>query len=397
MHNPAPSIGFGSETPSPARDGRVSSVRRLLHHQPYTDRHGRSRETRTWYLTLDGHHHALGADLDSAVAEARRILAQPTVGPGPAGRTLRVSDLLAMVEHDYRTKGKRSLPYLAPRFKHLLSFFRPTARALDLTTDVMVHYQAYRQTQGAAAGSINLELAALARGLSLARLYGRITHAPKIPYLTVHNARRGFFERGEFEAIAGPRPPSLGARLADTYRALVWSAYLTGWRPKAELLTRQWHHVDFAGGWMRLEQGETKNGDGREIPLKGELWDVLCWQRERCEILQLDLGRIVPWVFFKRDGSRLTGYFKPWERARQGAGMPNKLLYDCRRTRVRNFERAGVPRAAGMAWVGHRTEQMYRRYAIADRNLLEDAAAKAEAFEARQASGSTVKPHRELS
>jgi integrase len=297
-----------------------------------------------------------------------------------------------MVTDDYRTKGKRSLPHLASRLRHLLEFFREDLRALDLTTDVMVRYQAHRQAQGAAGGTINVELAALARGLSLARLYGRLTHAPKIPYLVVRNARRGFFERPELEAIAGAAPPAAGGPLPDTYRALVWSCYLSGWRPKAELLTRAWLHVDFASGWLRLEQGETKNGDGREIPLTGELRAVLEWQRDRCDALQRTIGRVIPWVFFKGDGSRLVSYFKPWEKARRAAGMPQKLLYDCRRTRVRNFERAGVPRSAGMAWVGHRTEQMYRRYAIADRALLEDAAAKADAFEQNRAGRSIVLP-----
>jgi len=31
---------------------------------------------------------------------------------------------------------------------------------------------------------------------------------------------------------------------------------------------------------------------------------------------------------------------------------------------VRNLERAGVPRSAAMTMVGHRTESIYRRYAI---------------------------------
>jgi hypothetical protein len=37
-----------------------------------------------------------------------------------------------------------------------------------------------------------------------------------------------------------------------------------------------------------------------------------------------------------------------------------------RRTAVRTFERAGVPRSVAMSIVGHKTESIYRRYAIVD-------------------------------
>ena len=43
---------------------------------------------------------------------------------------------------------------------------------------------------------------------------------------------------------------------------------------------------------------------------------------------------------------------------------------------VRNLERAGVPRSSAMAMVGHKTEAIYRRYAIVDAGALRDAATK---------------------
>jgi hypothetical protein len=48
------------------------------------------------------------------------------------------------------------------------------------------------------------------------------------------------------------------------------------------------------------------------------------------------------------------------------AGCPGRILHDFRRTAVRNFERTGVPRSVAMKLTGHKTEPVYRRYAIAD-------------------------------
>jgi len=46
------------------------------------------------------------------------------------------------------------------------------------------------------------------------------------------------------------------------------------------------------------------------------------------------------------------------------------------RTAVRNLERAGVPRSAAMAITGHKTETVYRRYAIVDESMMREAAEK---------------------
>jgi integrase len=52
------------------------------------------------------------------------------------------------------------------------------------------------------------------------------------------------------------------------------------------------------------------------------------------------------------------------------AGCPGRIPYDLRRTAVRNLERAGVPRSVAMKLTGHKTESVYRRYAIADERDL---------------------------
>ena len=75
-------------------------------------------------------------------------------------------------------------------------------------------------------------------------------------------------------------------------------------------------------------------------------------------------------------GRPLKGFVKAWRAACKAAGVPGRIPHDFRRTAVRNLERACVPRSTAMAMVGHRTEAIYRRYAIVDEVMLREAAEK---------------------
>jgi integrase len=219
----------------------------------------------------------------------------------------------------------------------------------------MTRYVLGRQAAGAANATINRELSALRRMLRLAERAGRLDRIPYIPMLREDNVRTGFFEREQFEAVR--------RRLPDYLQPPITVAHITGWRVTSELLTRRWAHVDFVGGWLRLEPGETKNGEGRQFPLIPELRAVLERQRSATELLQRGSRQIIPWVFH-RDGEPIKDFRAAWKTACRAAGVPGRIPHDFRRTAVRNLERAGVPRSVAMKLVGHKTEAIYRRYAI---------------------------------
>jgi integrase len=70
--------------------------------------------------------------------------------------------------------------------------------------------------------------------------------------------------------------------------------------------------------------------------------------------------------------------------------VPGRIPHDFRRTAIRNLERAGVPRSTAMKMVGHRTEAIYRRYAIVDEQMLREGADKLHAVHQTEAASSPV-------
>lgn len=64
--------------------------------------------------------------------------------------------------------------------------------------------------------------------------------------------------------------------------------------------------------------------------------------------------------------------YRRWKEAGKRAGVPQRILHDFRRIAVRNLERAGVPRSVATKLTGHRTEAVYRRYAIVSEADLSD-------------------------
>jgi integrase len=285
---------------------------------------------------------------------------------GPDAEKTSFEDIATILQNDYIVNGRKTLKRATISLQHLRRFFGQS-RALDITPDRITAYVALRQQQYAAAATINRELAALKRALSLAETAGRLPQRPRFSSLHEANARSGFFEADQLGAVLEQLPLDL--------KPVMQVAYITGWRVPSELLTRQRHHLDLSNGWLRLDPGETKNGEGRLFPLTPELREILEQQTERTRNLELSTGQIIPWLFH-RHGKPIRDFRSAWESACERAGLVGRIPHDFRRTAVLNLERASVPRSAAMKMTGHKTEAVYRRYAIVDEAMLKEGAAK---------------------
>lgn len=297
-----------------------------------------------------------------AVKLLQRRFGEMTAGRfiGPEAERLDFEDLAEMLLADYRVNGRKSLERAENSVKRLRAYFGRSL-ALDITPSRAKLYIASRQEQGAAASTIRNELVALGRMFTLAVQDDRLAVRPRFPSIQVRNTREGFFEEEELRAVLH--------ELSDDLRPVVLFAYLTGWRI-SEVLTLEWKDVDFRARELRLEPGTTKNDEGRGFPFRDypPLAELLDRQRARTETL----GRIVRPVFH-RGGEPIRNFRKAWAGACERARVPARRVHDLRRSAVRNLERAGVPRSWAMKLTGHKTEGVYRRYAITSKRDTSEA------------------------
>jgi integrase len=172
---------------------------------------------------------------------------------------------------DYRINRRRTIKDAESRIKnHLLPFFG-NYLAAAITTEKAKEYLLLRRNEGAADGTSQQELALLGRML---RLASRATppKVAKVPYIQLPRApkpRTGFVERDGYIRLL--------AALPEYLRPVVTMAYSTGMR-RGEIVALRWENVDLLNRQVRLNPGETKNGEGRLIPLGDELLNALMAQ-----------------------------------------------------------------------------------------------------------------------
>ena len=102
-----------------------------------------------------------------------------------------------------------------------------------------------------------------------------------------------------------------------------------------------------------------------------QLKQLLEGQQETTRAVQRDRGVIVPHVFH-RNGRPIKSMRGAWDAACDRAGLPGRWFHDLRRSAVRNMVLAGVPRSTATKLSGHRTESVFVRYVIQDKEMLDD-------------------------
>ena len=181
---------------------------------------------------------------------------------------------------------------------------------------------------------------------------------------------------GAVEVKAAPRPRGLGRVFKRADGALAHASVEPGRFPGRRHPAR--------GG---LDQERRRSGVSVRHPPHPEA--LLRRQREATEVLQRKTDSIIPHVFH-HDGRPIRDYYSAWHTACREAKLGGRIPHDFRRTAVRNLERAGVPRSTATRVTGHKTEAVYRRYAIVDSAMLREGVVKLAAFHSTPTAPATV-------
>ena len=303
-------------------------------------------------------------------ADAEALLATrlaERVGHAHAG-ALTFDDLAAWYLDDYVVRRLRTLDTARGRVANLRASFGGW-RATAITTEAIRTYQRTRRAAATAAATVNRETSALSRMLLLAVRGGRLAQRPVFPErLEERGPRQGFFEHAEYEAVRRHLPPP--------YQDVLDFAYYSGWR-KREILELSWSEVDWAGRVVRLSPQRSKTRVGRVLPMSAPIAAVLARrgaQRQGHDPL-----------VFRRDVVTVRVWRTAWPAACRRAGVPGRLLHDCRRTAARNLVRAGISERVAMQLTGHRSRAIFDRYNIVREEELHQAGAQLHAYLVAQA------------
>lgn len=221
--------------------------------------------------------------------------------------------------------------------------------AANVSTDRVNAYIDSRQEQGASNASINRELAVLKRAFYLGQesTPPKIQRVPHFNMLKEDNTRKGFLDSDDYEKLAREC-----GRFGLWMRTAFEIGYTYGWR-HSEVLGLTVGQISIGDQVIRLNPGETKNDEAREVNLTATLLQLL----RECIRGKADDD----FVLTRENGKCVLDFRGAWESATEKAGKPGLLFHDMRRTAIRNMVRVGISEKVAMHISGHKTRSVFDR------------------------------------
>jgi len=213
----------------------------------------------------------------------------------------------------------------------------------------------------------------------------------KVPFLPGRNTRDRIVSPEEFEKLKKELPH---------YALILYIGYYLGMR-EGEILNLREKQVHFfengaEEGYIELYNGETKSGEGREVPFSSVVGRLLKDHLERQK--KRDPERF---VFATTNGNLLGNFRRAFQRACKRSciheetcekkdpktcktcelkGIKGLCFHDFRHTAITNMRKAGVNISVIMAISGHKTMAMFKRYNKIDLNDGRDAMRKLQSY-----------------
>lgn len=296
------------------------------------------------------HSEKLSVARDLLRARTGQVVTHTYVGPDAERTTL--GDLLKLYT------DKHVIKCHAP-INHLRDYWGDKCLALNILSDAKVdeglsvaNFKKKRRAEGAAPATINRSLAVLKNAFTLGK---RADFVFKIPYIEMEkedNARSNFIEQAQFD--------KLHAALPDDLKDPVLFLWLTAWRVN-EMRTLEWRDV-FTDA-IRLRPERSKSKTGREIPLTGELAELIARQRGALAKSGFTVEER-PFVFMRENGDAMGLFRKSWITACKTAKLKGTWVHDLRRSAIRQLMASGISQSVVMSISGHKTVAVFNRYNV---------------------------------
>jgi integrase len=272
--------------------------------------------------------------------------------------------------------------YLRAAFPPLQAYFEGK-RLGEITPALVEQYRACRKStisvrrRPIATSTINRELSCLKRMFAVACkgllvLPGGAPETNPLQHVSLEP------ERNIRDRVLSPEEFDRVYQAADDWlRPILLVAYQTGMR-QGEIRSVRWGQVDLKQGLIRLGAEDTKNGEGRLIPLNRTLIELFKTLPRYlgCPYVFPNPGKIDAWqanpeeVDVRYDGTYISHRFA---RACHKVGVTNVTFHDLRHTFVTNARRAGIDYFRIMAISGHKTMLVFKRYHTIDAGDLTQA------------------------
>jgi integrase len=186
------------------------------------------------------------------------------------------------------------------------------------------------------------------------------------------NVREGVFKREEMQKV-------LNNLADDGLRDFVAFAYATGMR-KGEASVLRWSFLQ--GDSIIVPAGVCKNRTPHRIPVAGPLVQILERRKTARCFESAGTTRLSEYIFHRGDGLPVGDFKKSWRTACTKAGCGNRIFHDLRRTACSDMIDAGVPQSTIMSISGHKTIEVFLRYALSNDESRADALEKTAKYRA---------------
>jgi site-specific recombinase XerD len=266
------------------------------------------------------------------------------------GRNKTFKDMMDRFMKEYAPKLARNtqISYVTS-LKHLNLFFGG-CKLLSISPKMISRYKVLRREEGAAPGSVNIELTMLSKAFSLAvKEWEWLNENPvaKVPNEKENSERDRWLTEEEEGKILANSPVRI--------REIVVFLLNTGLRIE-ECLSLEWSRVNLLRKTILIQK--TKSGRPKTLPLNATALEVLN-QRSTVKSIKND------YVFLSSNGRKIfqsplrTSFYRVLNKV----GIENFCIHDLRHTFATRLAQSGVDLYKISKLLGHKDIKMTQRYA----------------------------------